>query len=415
MAGRLLTFRGMVFVGLVSYSFYLWHQPLLAFSRIISVSELPVKVRIFLMALSFFLSVLTWRYVENPVRDKNIVAVGRLAYASVSFIVTAMLLGGLVYAVNGHVGRFRAFDVTRVDDVPGFVSGCMKSERANFQSGGACHLGVVKEKPEFAVWGDSHANALGAGFDEVARRYGVSGLLFSLNSCPPVPGFMLLSDKYREDCPAFNKVVLRLVVANKNIKTVLLLARWSSYIDASSYNNGLGGAEPVRVFRIGTELGRILVNRDQRLNFFRDQLSLVVATLEKAGKHVVLVYPVPEFGWDVPDFAARPLRLSWSRHDRLVLPVLPVEVVKRRELPTLRMLDKVGNSYQVERVRPLQIFCWRGRCHSGYHGSLWYLDDDHLSRAGAVFLIEHSSMRGLFGPGKEGAYTASASPSKTSP
>ena len=68
LAGRLLGLRPMVFVGLLSYSIYLWHQPLLAFARIELIGPPPLPAALGLMALSVPLAWLSWRFVERPFR-----------------------------------------------------------------------------------------------------------------------------------------------------------------------------------------------------------------------------------------------------------------------------------------------------------------------------------------------------------
>lgn len=66
--GRLLAMRGPVFIGLISYSAYLWHQPLFALARLASPDHPPMAVMMALAALSIGLAFLSWKYVEQPAR-----------------------------------------------------------------------------------------------------------------------------------------------------------------------------------------------------------------------------------------------------------------------------------------------------------------------------------------------------------
>ncbi|SNR66859.1 acyltransferase family protein [Paracoccus sediminis] len=66
--GRLLSMRGPVFIGLISYSAYLWHQPLFALARLASPDHPPMAVMMALAALSIGLAYLSWKYVEQPAR-----------------------------------------------------------------------------------------------------------------------------------------------------------------------------------------------------------------------------------------------------------------------------------------------------------------------------------------------------------
>jgi peptidoglycan/LPS O-acetylase OafA/YrhL len=67
--GRLLAHPTLLRIGLMSYSAYLWHQPLFAFARIRSIGEPPLLVYLFLIAVTFCLAYLSWRFVEQPFRN----------------------------------------------------------------------------------------------------------------------------------------------------------------------------------------------------------------------------------------------------------------------------------------------------------------------------------------------------------
>ena len=72
LAGRLLGWKPLVWVGLISYSAYLWHQPLLAFARIMAPdNHPPVPLMIALGMLSLVLAWFTWKFVEQPFRNKT--------------------------------------------------------------------------------------------------------------------------------------------------------------------------------------------------------------------------------------------------------------------------------------------------------------------------------------------------------
>lgn len=104
LAGRVLSLRPMVFVGLVSYSFYLWHVPLLAFTRI-GTGRDDLWLMLGVCALAFGLACLSWRYVERPVRRMQALPAPRLFGAAA---LTMAALGGLGLAGQQSDG-FRDF------------------------------------------------------------------------------------------------------------------------------------------------------------------------------------------------------------------------------------------------------------------------------------------------------------------
>lgn len=86
-AAKLLSTKGIVGIGLISYSAYLWHQPLFAFARIRSLEHPTLPLMSALSAVSILLGYLSWRYIEKPFRDKN--TINRTQIFSVSFVFLA--------------------------------------------------------------------------------------------------------------------------------------------------------------------------------------------------------------------------------------------------------------------------------------------------------------------------------------
>lgn len=76
LVGRLLCARPLVAIGLISYSLYLWHQPVLAFARLRAIDEIPPVGYILLLGLCLVLAYLSWRYIELPFRKPARVARG---------------------------------------------------------------------------------------------------------------------------------------------------------------------------------------------------------------------------------------------------------------------------------------------------------------------------------------------------
>ena len=87
--GKLLGSRFLVFIGLISYSAYLWHQPIFAFSRYYY-SSISVILKFGLVIITLLLSALTWRYIERPFRDKKLIS--RRAIFSLSLMASVFFI-----------------------------------------------------------------------------------------------------------------------------------------------------------------------------------------------------------------------------------------------------------------------------------------------------------------------------------
>jgi len=98
--GHLLAHRWLVGLGLISYSVYLWHQPLFAFARLVSLDEPHPTLMLALVAASVVLGAVSWRFIEQPFRDRRRVVSARLTAAAV-ITGGALASMGLVLHVNG--------------------------------------------------------------------------------------------------------------------------------------------------------------------------------------------------------------------------------------------------------------------------------------------------------------------------
>ena len=93
-AARLLSTRAFVGVGIISYSAYLWHQPLFAFAKIYNKTEPSQLLNILLIFATFILSYVSWRYIEKPFRNKTIV--------NQKFLVASLLIASVVIVLFGY-------------------------------------------------------------------------------------------------------------------------------------------------------------------------------------------------------------------------------------------------------------------------------------------------------------------------
>ncbi|MEO7277778.1 MAG: acyltransferase family protein [Sphingomicrobium sp.] len=101
MRGNGLAGPMLVRVGLISYSLYLWHQPLLAFARVATLDQLPLAARAALMVAAFPLAYLTWRFIEMPFRDRRRTTGWMVWSVAGAFTVTALALGAAGFRTWG--------------------------------------------------------------------------------------------------------------------------------------------------------------------------------------------------------------------------------------------------------------------------------------------------------------------------
>ena len=95
LVGRILAFKPVVAVGLISYSLYLWHWPVLVFSKYLSKYGQSARLRVVLLAASIGLAILTWKYVETPFRKRQILPRRSQVFGFAGVSMSALLILGV--------------------------------------------------------------------------------------------------------------------------------------------------------------------------------------------------------------------------------------------------------------------------------------------------------------------------------
>ena len=98
LVGRWLGCRWLVGIGLISYSAYLWHHPLFAFTRHAMLEEPTTSMYLALVALTLLRAVLSWKLVETPFRSKQ-------QFTRMQIFSYAVIGGGL-FLLIGLAGHF---------------------------------------------------------------------------------------------------------------------------------------------------------------------------------------------------------------------------------------------------------------------------------------------------------------------
>jgi len=196
----------LVFIGLISYSLYLWHWPLLVFARYWTITPLTVWQSSAIVIASFILATLSWRYIEQPFRRKRQAIPRRVLLASAG---TAM---GLAVAFDvatstGWPTRFSPEVLAIGNDVRSVANDRMLAI-CKTQRGKDCVLGAPVP-PNYAVWGDSHAAVPAPAIASMAERHGKSVQLHLHTGCPPVIDLVGSGRRFNEKCARKNAETMR--------------------------------------------------------------------------------------------------------------------------------------------------------------------------------------------------------------
>ena len=381
LANWLLSCRPVVGLGLLSYSAYLWHQPLFSFARYRSTSEPGAAVMLGLCLVAIGLAYLSWRFVEVPFRRRTFLGRWQILSLSGFALIAFFAVGMAGRANNGWESRLppevasllgiRALHDRQRDD-----GGCNRYQQETHVS--ACQRGA-DVPATYALVGDSHATAIAQELASAFADRGLSYIQYTKNVCPLAE---TIAESNRTRCAAFLKNALADIEA-RGIDTIIVMARWSYYLHEDDYRNGEGGVERRGSFIYtaeGVPFSAPLADRKAAiLRDYAASLDRLVA----AGKRIIVVGPVPEPGWDVP---LEIVKRRWLDPDAGPLPSIPVRIYEARHADVLRVFAPLRSNPAVVFVDPLAVFC-DASCPVEIDGEPLYYDDDHLSNHGAAMLV----------------------------
>lgn len=378
-AGRLLTARPAVFIGLISYSLYLWHWPAIVFTKYLVWPEFsPVQGGLVVLG-SLAAAVLSWRFIERPFRGQSGFAIGRKpVFAGAAVAVAASITFGEVILETQGVPERLSEVAQRIYsakyDVDRFSGpGCsperdgQEASAEEVRSDKLCTIGKTDAgEPEFLVWGDSHAAAMSPAIDAAASQAGVRGLMAPRPSCPPLFDVQLSDRLLTERCQEFNAAV-RDLITERHIPLVFLIAYWPKYVHNAELPNQGVYFDP-----------SVPPSLEDRSAPIAEALDRTMAELTRLGTKVVLVMDVPEMGYYVPEALAK-AAVKGSTPD--IAP--PWSYVEKRQALARAVLETSAKKYDAMIVDPLPAFCSNGQCAAARDGVPLYRDADHITGTAA--------------------------------
>ena len=183
---KVLAWRPLVHVGLLSYSLYLWHWPLFALHRYLVGGPPSIAAAIGYVALALVLSELSLRFVERPFRERKWAATRRRLFTAY-FASSALLLAAClaIYTTGGVPTRLPE-TVARLDRVAGDEAFTGRNVTQFPEGGRSLEFGTQAAKRSVLLWGDSHASVALWALDPLCRELNLAGVAFTRGATPPV-------------------------------------------------------------------------------------------------------------------------------------------------------------------------------------------------------------------------------------
>lgn len=368
---KVLSGRVLVGIGLISYSTYLWHQPIFSFFRIMSLHSPAPTDFLPLIAISLGIAYLSWRFIENPIRNRKRFS-RRWIFAGtavVSVLVLAVSFLGSRTSVNESRSSLatgiRFVDLTdRIEVNRGLDDSCNKFV-GNLA---ACSTG---ENPEVLLWGDSYAMHLASGLK--ASETQIPFTQQTLSACAPVLGWAHQNSSYGVDqgreCIAHNDSVFAWLKNQDQIRTVILASPWDDALNPD---------------------GRGLDKYDEVYQTGRSGIGLLqytISEIQALGKRVVVVAPAPKNTEDTGLCLAR-AKLNGAK------------LSECNFSPKVNMLSKASGYLQEASTsagffKLEDLVCKPAICEPFIGETFIYRDRGHFSREGSKYLGEKFDLMGL--------------------
>jgi hypothetical protein len=345
-----ISHRSFVFVGLISYSLYLWHWPIFSFIQYLGL-ELQGSLRISALIASFALAYLSWRFVEQPVRHMNIPTL-KSAMKKImlpSFIVLTILYG-VIDGKNGFPERFE--NLAEFDKKQNFPSTVRKKcfDADLIGNIDQCWIGEEREKTSEhlngMLIGDSFANHSASFIDVLAKDAGLF-IHDSASGGHPILTRLKAPGEY-DYPPAYANERLEYALQFDHI---ILGANWEYYANPNNINYE----------RLLTTIGRIV----------------------KANKKVTVIVSVPATTREHLH------RLKLEKASSYVFFETQDKTVAEPILPEKHIVNEMKRRFpQISYIHFNDVMCENGRCNILLNNTIVYRNADHLNTSGAAMMAE---------------------------
>ena len=362
----------LVFTGLISYSIYLIHYPIISYTNLylfkddLVLKDMAIDKKFIIIFVTFLLSFFSWKFIEKPFRNlknfnqKNIFII---YFISVSILV---LLGSVIKIKNGFIERFNSgsenlaikFHMAE-KDTSIFSKVCRNQDKKDRTK--LCILGNLNSKNKIMLIGDSQKETLEQSINDFAIKNNIK--IYNINHCENFDD--ILENPFCE-----NAILL---AKKNNINKIVINYFWKDKLEKNIFGKKIKKEEDKKKKNISEFLNKF--NYDQ-IDFF-------------------IIYPLAQQKNHVPRELLR--RLKGNSKDLIIK--RDYAEIKKELVNIENFLDEIKiNNSKVIKIKPNDYLCdthIKKYCVGNNDEKIFYIDSHHLSNVGAEFVLSNSLFKKL--------------------
>ena len=387
---KLLSTKLFVGIGLISYSLYLWHYPIFAFDRITEFSEGDLLKKIIIGIIVLGLSIISYYLVERPSRNKKY---------NFNKLVKILLIISIVISSFSSIVIFKKGFIERYPPkFQNILEGRSKDILKNLTGKNVYNKNIrltsdAAKKNIFLV-GDSHAETLVYSFfKNNQNNYNLNYSVF--RGCQLILNVNRLNKKTlkkRNDCQISTQEK-RINFINKTENSIVIFFNRLPLIleEDRFYNSEYGFYEGEMEDFLQNEKNSLSTKKDRQKNIKNNFTKTINKLLEK-NHDIILVYPMPEVGIDVPNVLIN--NFKFDKYNEILskkkIFSTSYEIYRERTKSSFKLLDSIQGD-KIYRIYPHKLFCdsvIKDRCVTNDSKNIFYRDDDHPSLKAAEMINE---------------------------
>jgi len=346
----IFNFQPLIFIGLISYSLYLWHWPVISLIKYINVDPISYKHMLVGVTITFILSTMSWRLIEQPFLLKHSNN-KLLSFVCFSYLFLILFSLGALFSKN-LPSRYDKLPNKLAESV-GSRFYCNITEYIKFGDTYACLINSkIKKESNIILFGNSHAHMYGHAFKSYLSSTNQKGIIIALNSCLP-----FIDRNISIHCLKKARLYFSSIIKSQNLEHVLIGLTWHTdeFVD---------------------EDGNLY--RDTDFEIRKKSIDLIIDTLNKNNKKIYLIGPIETPNENIASNLSREIIFKDKQNYKLFR-----SSINFKKNYT-KIIDYYDKKLKKNFFQPHKILCGKQKCFFANQEGAFFSDSNHLSYYGSM-------------------------------